>query len=119
MDFMHELSVAQRLVELLEAELGASGPVKVNSVLLRVGPLSGVVPQAMLFAYDAAVEGTMLAGSKLQIEEVAPAIFCKTCDVERPLGSIQKMRCPVCKTPSADVIRGRELEVVSVEVVDP
>jgi hydrogenase nickel incorporation protein HypA/HybF len=115
---MHELSVAQRLVELIEAELGADKPVKVNSVLLRIGPLSGVVPQAMRFAYGAATEGTMLAGSKLEIEEVRPAVFCPKCGEERPLANIQRMRCPVCQTPTPDVVRGRELEVVSVEVVD-
>ncbi|HEV7298975.1 MAG TPA: hydrogenase maturation nickel metallochaperone HypA [Tepidisphaeraceae bacterium] len=115
---MHELSVAQELVELVELQLADSGPIKVNSVLLRIGPLSGVVPQAMRFAYDAATAGTRLAGSSLQIEEVAPVIFCQPCNQERALPSIQRMRCPVCDAPAADVVRGRELEVVSVEVID-
>ena len=115
---MHELSVAQQLVELVELQLADSGSIEVNSVQLRIGPLSGVVPQALRFAYDAATAGTRLAGSALQIEEVEAAIFCHSCGQERTLPSIQRMRCPVCDAPAADVVRGRELEVVSVEVID-
>lgn len=115
---MHELSVAQELVALVEAQLSGGAPVKVTNVRLRIGPLSGVVPQALRFAYDAAVTGTSLAGSTLQIDEVAPAIFCARCNAERPLASIQRLSCPTCGQPTPDVVRGRELEVVSVEVID-
>ena len=83
-----------------------------------IGPLSGVVAPALLFAYDAATEGTRLAGSVLEIEEVAPAVFCPRCDAERELPGIQRLRCPVCRSPEAKVVRGRELEVLSVEVTD-
>ena len=115
---MHELSVARDMVALIELQLAGAAPVRVTKVLLRVGPLSGVVPQALRFAYDAAVAGTSLAGSILQIDEVAPAVFCGRCGAERPLASVQRLRCPVCDAPTPDVVRGRELEVVSVEVVD-
>src|SRR5688500_14769654 len=101
---MHELSVAQELVELVDLQLADGGPIKVNSVLVRIGPLSGVVPQALRFAYDAAAAGTRLAGSVLQIEEVEAAIFCQPCNQERTLPSIQRMRCPVCGAPAADVV---------------
>ena len=115
---MHELSVAQQLVELVSAELGDDFVSQVRSVRLRLGPLSGVVTPALLFAYDAATEGTPLAGSVREIEEVAPAVFCPRCDAERELPGIQRLRCPVCRSPEARVVRGRELEVLSVEVSD-
>jgi hydrogenase nickel incorporation protein HypA/HybF len=115
---MHELSVAQELVALVESQLAGGGPVRVTKVLLRIGPLSGVVSQALRFAYDDAVAGTSLAGSTLQIEEVAPAVFCARCGEERELLSIQRLHCPVCDEPTPEVLRGRELEVVNVEVVD-
>ena len=115
---MHELSVAQRLVELVSAELGEDVAPKVRSVRLRLGPLSGVVAQALLFAYDAATEGTALQGSVLEIEEVTPAVFCAKCGKERELASVQRLRCPVCRSPAPEVVRGRELEVLSVEVFD-
>ena len=115
---MHELSVAQRLVELVSAELGDDPAVRVKSVRLRLGPLSGVVAQALLFAYDAATEGTPMQGSALEIEEVTPAVYCAKCGKQRELASVQRLRCPVCRSPTPEVVRGRELEVLSVEVFD-
>ena len=116
---MHELSIAQRLVELVSDELIAEPAARVRSVRLRLGPLSGVVAEALLFAYDAATGGTALQGSTLEIEPVTPAVFCAKCGKERELASIQRLCCPVCLTPTPDVVRGRELEVVSVEVMEP
>ena len=115
---MHELSVAQRLVELVAEEIGGQGVARVTAVHLRLGPLSSVVADALLFAFDAATSGTLLEGAKLQIEEVEPAVFCPKCKKERPLPSVQRLRCPVCHTPTPQVVRGRELEVTAVEVVD-
>ena len=116
---MHELSVAQRLVELVSDELAGEPSLRVRSVRLRLGPLSGVVAQALLFAFDAATSGTALEGSTLEIEQVTPAVFCPKCRKERELSNIQCVRCPVCHTPTPEVVRGRELEVLSVEVSDP
>lgn len=115
---MHELSVAQHLVELVEHELRDAGPVNVTNVLLRVGPLSGVEPAALRFAYGAATVGTMLAGSTLTIDEVSLAVFCEACGAEREVASVQRLRCPVCDAPTPTVVRGRELEIVNVEVID-
>ena len=116
---MHELSVAQRLVELVTEELMDEPSLRVRSVCLRLGPLSGVVAEALLFAYDAATAGTALQGSTLEIEQVAPAVFCPKCRKERELSNVQRLRCPVCRTPTPEVVRGRELEVLSVEVSEP
>ena len=115
---MHELSVAQRLVELVCDELGDSTSITVRSVLLRLGPLSGVDAQALRFAYDAATAGTLLDRSTLHIESVAPAGYCPTCNTEVELPDFRRLRCPACGTPTPDLVRGLELEVVSVEVVD-
>ena len=115
---MHELSVARDLVEVVSKALDGDAPVGVRTVRLRLGPLSGVVATSLLFAFDAATDGTALQGSTLQIEEVSPAVYCRRCRAERELASVQRLRCPVCGTHTPDVVRGRELEVASVEVID-
>ena len=115
---MHELSVAQSLVDLVSEELAGQGPVRVTSVRLKLGPLSGVVAQALRSCYPEAASGTRLDGSVLHIEEVVPAVFCPRCDAERELPDFARLRCPVCDAPTPEVVRGREMEVVSVEVVD-
>ena len=73
---MHELSVAQRLVELVCEEVRAERACRVTVVHLRLGPLSGVVAEALLFAFDSATAGTRLDGAKLAIEPVEPAVSC-------------------------------------------
>jgi hydrogenase nickel incorporation protein HypA/HybF len=68
---VHELSIALAIVEGVEEELARRNNACVTSVHLRLGPLSGVSKEALLFCYDVACEGTRLEGSKLQIDESA------------------------------------------------
>lgn len=69
---MHELSIAISLVEAVCDELPRLGDgVTVRAVRLRVGPLSGVVPDALAFAFDAAALETPIAGARLDIEATA------------------------------------------------
>lgn len=121
---MHELSIAENLVsQALEALHEASdrdslAPFRVDALQLRVGLLAGVEKESLLFCYDIASEGTPLAGSRLTIEEVPVVIFCAACQAEQELPGIQSFRCPRCGRPSGDVRRGRELELVSIQLSD-
>lgn len=65
---MHELSIAMSLVETVCEELPRLGRVSVKSVRIRVGPLSGVVPDALAFAFDVAAADSPIAGARLDIE---------------------------------------------------
>jgi len=114
---MHELSIAQSIIE-GAAEEAERHSGRVAAVRLQVGQLSGVVKEALLFSYDLVCEGTPLAGSTLEIEEMDAVVFCGKCDAERTLESIQHFRCPVCLTPTPDVIRGRELLIIGLEMKD-
>ncbi len=67
---MHELSIAMSIVEMAEEEADQRGGVQVNAVHLKLGPLSGVVKDALLSSYELACEGTQLEGSQLVIEEI-------------------------------------------------
>jgi len=112
---MHELSIAVSIVEMAEAE-ALRRRVQVSAVHLRLGTLSGIVKDALLFSYDLACEGTALCGSSLVIEEIPTVIYCSTCKAERSLDSIQRFCCPVCDAPASEILRGRELEVVALEI---
>ncbi|HLL89026.1 MAG TPA: hydrogenase maturation nickel metallochaperone HypA, partial [Tepidisphaeraceae bacterium] len=87
-------------------------------VRARVGPLAGVVAAALQFAFAEACAGTVLAGARLEIENVPLAVFCPACASERTIASPQRLLCPVCGEATPDVVSGRELEVASVEVED-
>ncbi|HKY43640.1 MAG TPA: hydrogenase maturation nickel metallochaperone HypA [Pyrinomonadaceae bacterium] len=113
---MHELSIALNIVEMAEQEARRRGGVHVSAVHLKIGPLAGVVKEALRFSYSVSCEGTMLEGSELVIEETPAMIYCDSCEVERSLSSLQAFFCPVCRTPTSKVIGGRELELVAMEM---
>ncbi len=97
-------------------EAARQGDVQVTALHLKLGQLSGVVKEALLFSWEIACEGTPLAGSQLVIEETAVIVYCSTCQAERALDSIQKFFCPVCNTPAPEIRQGKELEVTALEI---
>lgn len=112
---MHELSIAKNLIEIAAEAVGKDGRA-VAAVHIKVGALSGVAPEALTFAYDLAIEGTVLAGSKLMIQCVPVKIFCQRCCREVDLPGIQSFACPLCGQGSSDLRSGRELDIVCLEM---
>ena len=113
---MHELSIAISLIECAGEEAAKHGSAAVRAVHLRLGPLAGVEKEALLFSYGLAAEGTPLAGSQLVIEDAPVAVFCPECGERRPVRSLQSFCCAECGTPATEVVQGRELEVVALEI---
>ena len=112
---MHELSIAMSIVELAE-EMTERRGVQIDAVHLKLGALSGVVKTALLSCYEMACENTPLKGSRLVVEEVPVVIFCPSCRAQRPLSSVQLFCCPECGTPCSEIVQGKELEVVALEI---
>lgn len=108
---MHELAIAENIVDAI-CERADGRPVR--RVTVRIGMLTAVVPDAMRFCFDLAVEGTVAEGAALEIEERAGAALCNSC------GEVVKLADPIllCPCGSADlaVTAGRELQIVSMEV---
>ena len=115
---MHELSIAMGILELTEEESEKRGGVHVDAIHVRLGPLSGVVKEALLSAWQLASEQTEFESSRLVIEEVPIAVFCSKCQAERPVQSVQHMCCTECDTPSMEVAHGRELLVSALELAE-
>ena len=115
---MHELSIAINLVEIAETAARNLGVERIESIHLRLGVFSGVVRESLLFSYDIATEGTLLAGSHLIIEDLPLMIYCQQCQMERELENIQSLECPICKTPGNDIRQGKEIEIAYLEVAD-
>ncbi len=112
---MHELSITMSLVDLAcqEAERVRG---RVIALHIKVGPLSGVFKDALLSSYEIASYDTSLQGSHLIIEDVPIVIYCPQCRAERTVGSMQRFCCSVCSAPASEILRGKELELVSLEL---
>ena len=113
---MHELSIAMSIVELAEEEIERRGGVQITAVHLKLGALSGVVKEALLASYEMACEGTSLAGSRLVIEDLPIIVSCPSCQAQRPVSSIQLFCCAECGTPTSEIVQGKEIEVVALEI---
>jgi hydrogenase nickel incorporation protein HypA/HybF len=115
---MHELSIALNILDVVEQEVERRGNVHVEGIHLKLGPLAGVVKEALLSAFELASEQTDFAQCSLVIEDVPISIHCSQCNAERPVRSMQAFYCVDCGTPASDVVHGRELQISALELTE-
>jgi hydrogenase nickel incorporation protein HypA/HybF len=113
---MHELSIAMSLVEAAAEKAASLGSPRVQALHVRIGPLSGVVKDALLFCFDLAAEGSAVVGARLAIEDVPLVGHCPRCDAERELPGPWSLACPQCEAPISKIVKGRELELFALEL---
>jgi hydrogenase nickel incorporation protein HypA/HybF len=113
---MHEISVALSLLEGVQSTADEQGIDRVCAVHVRVGALSGIVRDALIFSWDVVTAETICEGSELRVEEVPLVIFCERCGGERSPRPGSGLLCPECETVSPRVVSGREMQLVAMEV---
>jgi len=91
------------------------GANRIIAIRLKIGALSGVVPDALHFAFDTLIPGTLADGAELAIEDVPARFWCGTCAKEFEAEDLLS-ECPDCHQPSGDLRTGREMELASVEI---
>jgi len=111
---VHEVSIMEEAVRLAVDAAKCSGADRVTGLRLRVGALSGVVPDALRFAFDIVCRGTVAEGASLEIEPVAATSWCSACRSEF-VGVDFFNECPSCHKMSGELQRGREIEIATVE----
>jgi len=92
-----------------------AGAERVLLLRLRIGTLSGVVPEALQFAFEALAPGTPAEGAELVIEDGPARFWCGPCNREFQANDLFA-ECPNCHTPSGELRAGREMEVASMEI---
>ena len=113
---MHELSIAQALVEQVEAVALKEQALSVARVVIAVGALSGADPEALRSVFPLVAEGTAAAGADLVIEPVAACVRCRACGHESLAGD-HFIGCAACGSRDVELVAGRELNIKSVELV--
>jgi hydrogenase nickel incorporation protein HypA/HybF len=114
---MHELSIALSIVDIAADTVKKNGGGQVEAIYLKLGALSGVVKDALLFCWEIACADSPVQGSRLVIEDVPVVVYCSDCSARRTLDSINQLVCPVCKNPTPVIENGRELELTSLEIL--
>ena len=109
---MHELGIAQEIVALVSERAGGA---RVTRVVLEIGKLAAVLPDAVRFCFELCVEGTALAGASLEIIETPGLARCRECGgnvaLERPFG-----RCE-CGGTDLEWLSGEQLKIKEFEVI--
>ena len=111
---MHELAVAQALVEQVEAVINQHQAVGVTRIRLRIGPLAGVLPELLASAFPLAAAGSRMGSAELEFADAPIRVLCQTCDAETE-AAMNRLICGSCGDWHTQVISGDELLLESVE----
>lgn len=115
---MHEWSLAASLINEAEAEARKRGAIKVHSVTVRVGILTGVVPELLERAFEAAAPGSLLGDARLVLE-VEPALArCPSCGRESEFDDFLLV-CPACGGIGLKPLKGDGLYLTHVDLEIP
>lgn len=108
---MHEFGIMQ---EMLATVLQHAEGRRVRRVVLEIGALACVVPDAMRFGFETCTPGTLAEGAELTIQHAPGRGRCRNCGVEFPLET------PVafcgCGSASIEWLSGQELRIIEMEV---
>jgi hydrogenase nickel incorporation protein HypA/HybF len=113
---MHELAIAQALIEQIEREVHRAGQTgAVKRVDLIVGRLSGVHCDSLRFAFELLRPGTPVEGAELQIAEPRAVCVCRVCGAREEVEEIA-VECPRCHCDDITLEDGRQLLLQSIEI---
>ena len=112
---MHEIGIAQDILEQILNRAKKENARSIHKIKLRIGTLSGVVEEALRFALEVAVKDTIARDAEIRLEKVQARCHCSICDKTfEPVDII--FLCPDCGTLSSKILKGRELEIVELEI---
>ena len=111
---MHELSIVKHVIKTLREVAEDNKVSRIGSVTLEIGELSGVLPKYMLDCWEAVIDGTEFAETKLVIEEIPGVARCLDCGAEFH-SNAEILRCPVCSGNKLMPIDGRDMTIKEIE----
>jgi len=112
---MHEMSIAESLVDIIRDEMSKNNARALKSVRLHIGEISAVVPQALSFCFHVITEGTEMEGARLDMDIVPLRGYCHPCDRDFPIENFE-FACPYCGNREIETISGQDLSIVEIEV---
>lgn len=111
---MHEVSIAQSLLKIVEDESKKHEVSRVTRVHVRIGSLSTIVPDALTFSFEVVSDRTVAEGAELDIEVVPARGRCYSCNIDFEVET-SLFLCPQCGGIAGELLSGKELEIVDIE----
>ena len=117
-DVMHELSVAQSIVEIIQQHVPEQEWGRVTAVRLKIGTIAGVVPESLEFSFQAITAESLLLHARLEIESVPFRIHCNTCNTTAE-NEVGFALCGTCGGTNTKILSGSELYITEIEITEP
>jgi hydrogenase nickel incorporation protein HypA/HybF len=112
---MHEVSLMEQTLAIAVEQAQQHQGSRIHGLTLKVGQQSGVVPEALAFAFDVVSQGTIAEGAELTLIEIPVLCWCEPCQTHfQPTDWIYL--CPRCEQLSQTIVEGKQLELASLEL---
>ena len=112
---MHEMSIAQNIIEIVDETLSEDEKPKLKEIVVDIGELVAVVPDSLQFCFEAIVQDTDYKNSVLNINTIPIKIMCKNCNTQSNIEKYSFL-CPKCDSSKIEIISGEELSIRYLEV---
>lgn len=112
---MHELAVAQALVEQVEAVIDQHNATSASLIRVRIGPLAGVVAELLATAFPLAAAGSRMKHAQLEFTHAPIRVRCQTCGADTE-AAMNRLICGACGDWHTQILSGDELLLESVEL---
>lgn len=114
---MHELSITQSILDITLNSANASNAKKVNKIKIKLGQMTGCVPEYIQEYFNLVSEGTIAYGATLEFIDVPAKLECLDCgkvsNIER-----FRLRCEHCSSQKIKIISGKEFSIESIDIED-
>ena len=114
---MHEVALAQQMLQTMVDVTNKNGGHRVLSALLHLGAMTHVEPSTLTFAFEAVAQGTLADGCELVIRRIPLTVECPHCGWKGEV-TPDGVGCPSCEGVGLRGITGREIQIVSIDVDD-
>lgn len=112
---MHEMSIVHNLISIVKEEMVKNNAVVLKGVRVKIGEMSGIVPDALRTCFNIVTAKSDMEGAELKIETAPLVGYCRKC--KKDFDVIDYIFfCPLCDSTDIDIISGREMNVLEIEV---
>ncbi|MEO8111569.1 MAG: hydrogenase maturation nickel metallochaperone HypA [Ginsengibacter sp.] len=115
---MHEVSIAQSIIDTMEAELAEDEYKFVREVHVKIGVLSSVEHKLLEHVFQFVIEGSPFSNCNLHTELVEVLVECEQCNKNFNVENYLFV-CPDCNKPSSKIIEGNELTIYKIIMEEP
>ncbi|WP_010233939.1 hydrogenase maturation nickel metallochaperone HypA [Clostridium arbusti] len=111
---MHEVSIMQNSIKIVLEKAKENNLNNISKITIKIGELSGVMSDSLIFAFNSLSKGTIAEGAKFLIEKVDATAMCDDCGITFEIDHFNKL-CPNCNKFSTNILSGYELYVNTIE----